>query len=133
MARGAKPWTIGAAYGYGSSTLNNMNLTNAVVSSAVNSGSIYGVYKPSGPSTIRALLGYSSFNGTASRNVAAIGNGSAITANPSANGYTAAINADYLIWLTPPTTKSAAYLNPLLGIAWGGYQQSGIAESCNGA
>jgi uncharacterized protein with beta-barrel porin domain len=129
----AKPWTIGAAYGYGSSTLNTMSLTNAVVSSAVNSGSIYGVYKPSEAWTIRALLGYSNFNGTASRNVAAIGNGTAVTASPSANGYTASINADYLIWLTPPTAKTAAYLKPLLGIAWGGYQQGGFAESSNGA
>jgi uncharacterized protein with beta-barrel porin domain len=129
----AQPWTIGAAYGYGSSTLNTMSLSNAVVSSAVNSGSIYGVYKPSEAWTIRALLGYSNFNGTASRNVAAIGNGSAINASPSANGYTAALNADYLIWLTPPTAKTAAYIKPLLGIAWGGYQQGGFAESSNGA
>jgi uncharacterized protein with beta-barrel porin domain len=129
----AKPWTIGAAYGYGSSYLNNMTLTNALVSSGVNSGSLYAVYKPSEPWTIRGLLGYSNFNATGSRTVAAIGTGSAITASPSANGYTAAINADYLIQLTKPTAKTAAYLKPLLGIAWGGYQQESFSEASSGA
>jgi uncharacterized protein with beta-barrel porin domain len=129
----AKPWTIGAAYGYGSSYLNNMALTNAVVSSGVNSGSLYGVYKPSEPWTIRGLLGYSNFNANGSRNVAYIGTGSAITASPSANGYTAAINADYLIQLSKPTAKTAAFLKPLLGIAWGGYQQGGFSEASSGA
>ena len=129
----AKAWTIGEAYGYGSSNLNNIALTNAVVSSGVNSGSLYGVCKPSQPWTIRGLLGYSNFNATGSRTVAAIGTGSAITASPSANGYTAAINADYLIQLTKPTAKTAAYLKPLLGIAWGGYQQESFSEASSGA
>jgi uncharacterized protein with beta-barrel porin domain len=125
----AERWTIGAAYGYGTSYLNNMALTSAVISSGVNSGSLYGVYKPSEPWTIRGLLGYSNFNATGSRNVAYIGNGSAITGNPTANGYTAAINADYLIQLTKPTAKTPAYLKPLLGIAWGGYQQGSFSEA----
>jgi uncharacterized protein with beta-barrel porin domain len=129
----AKPWTIGAAYGYGTSYLNNMTLTNAVVSSGVNSGSLYGVYKPSEPWTIRGLFGYSNFNTTGSRNVAYIGNGSAITATPPANGYTAAINADYLIQLTKPTAKTAAFIKPLLGIAWGGYQQGSFSEVSSSA
>ena len=96
-------------------------------------GGIYVVYKPSSPLTIRGLLGYSNFNANGSRNVAYIGSGSAITGNTAANGYTVAINADYLIQLTKPTAKTAAYLKPLLGIAWGGYQQGSISEANSGA
>ena len=129
----AKRWTIGAAYGYGSSYLNNMALTNALVSAGVNSGSLYGVYQPSASWTIRGMLGYSNFNASGSRNVAYIGNGLPITATPTANGYTAAINADYLIQVSTPTAKTAAYLKPLLGIAWGGYQQSSFTEASTGA
>ena len=129
----AKRWTIGAAYGYGSSYLNNMALTNALVSSGVNSGSLYGVYKPSASWTVRGLFGYSNFNSSGSRNVAYVGNGSPITATPTANGYTAAINADYLIQLSKPTAKTTAYLKPLLGVAWGGYQQGSFSEVSSGS
>ena len=35
--------------------------------------------------------------------------------------------------MSTPTAKTAAYLKPLLGIAWGGYQQSSFTEASTGA
>jgi autotransporter-associated beta strand protein len=129
----SKKWTVGAAYGYGTAYLNNMALTNAFITSAVNSGSLYGVYKPSDRWNIRGLFGYANFNSSGSRNVAYIGNGSAIQGSPTGNGYTFAINADYLIGLSKASAETQTYLKPIVGIAWGGYQQNAFSESSGGA
>jgi autotransporter-associated beta strand protein len=129
----SKKWTVGASYGYGTSYLNNMTLANAWITSGVNSGSLYGVYKPSDRWNIRGLFGYANFNSSGSRNVAYIGNGSAIQSSPTGNGYTFAINTDYLVNLSKASARTQAYLKPIVGLAWGGYQQSGFSESSGGA
>ena len=129
----SQQWTVGASYGYGTSYLNAMALTNAVITSGVNSGSLYGVYKPSDRWNIRGLFGYANFNSSGNRNVAFIGNGSAIQASPTGNGYTLAINADYLVNLSKASTPTQVYLKPTVGLAWGGYQQNAFSESANGA
>lgn len=125
----APRWTVGAAYGYGTSRLSNMSLSSASVSAGVHSASLYGVYQPSERWNIRGLLGYAFFNGNGNRNVAFLGNGSNIGASPQANGYTAAINADYRITLRSATAKTPVYLKPLVGLAWGGYQQLDFVET----
>ncbi len=125
-------WTLGAAYGYGTSNLSAMAPSNGSVSSKVNSGSLYGVYKPSPAWTVRGFFGYGSFKLDGSRSLSFIGNGSPITANPSANGITLALNADVLIPLTRPNAKTPIYIKPLLGVAWGRYQQSSFLESGSG-
>ncbi len=127
-----KRWTLGAAYGYGTSNLSAMSQSNGSVSSKVNSGSLYGVYKPSPAWTVRGLFGYGGFKLDGSRSLSFIGSGSPITANPSANGITLALNADVLIPLTRPNAKTPVYIKPLLGVAWGSYQQSSFLESDGG-
>jgi uncharacterized protein with beta-barrel porin domain len=129
----SKQWSVGAAYGYGTSNLSNMSLTSANVSSDVNGGALYAVYKPAERWNIKALLGYSNFDVDGSRNVAYIGNGSTINGNTSANGYTAAINASYDIPIKVGKGKLPMLLKPIAGLAWGGYQQSGFTESDGGA
>ncbi len=125
-------WTLGAAYGYGTSNLSAMASSNGSVSSKVNSGSLYGVYKPSAAWTVRGLFGYGSFDLDGKRSLSFIGNGSPIAANPSANGITLALNADVLIPLTRSTARTPIYIKPLLGVAWGRYQQSSFLESDSG-
>ena len=129
----SKNWTVGASYGYGTSYLNSMALANDLVTSVVNSGSLYAVYKPSNRWNIRGLFGYANFNSSGSRNIVSIGNGSPIQGSPTANGYTVAINADYLINLSTASAKTQAYLKPIIGLAWGGYQQNAFSESAGGA
>ncbi|WP_158217097.1 autotransporter domain-containing protein [Synechococcus sp. 8F6] len=129
----SKQWSVGAAYGYGTSNLSNMSLTSANVSSDVNGGALYAVYKPAERWNIKALLGYSSFGIDGSRNVAYIGNGSTINGRTSAIGYTAAINASYDIPIKVGKGKLPMLLKPIAGLAWGGYQQSGFTESDGGA
>ncbi|WP_245552668.1 autotransporter outer membrane beta-barrel domain-containing protein [Cyanobium gracile] len=121
-------WTVGLAYGRGTSSLNNMALTNASVTAGVNSMSFYGVYQPTDRWNVRGLVGYANFKGNGSRLVAFIGNGSAIDAATNANGYNVAINADYRIDLTGPTARTPVTVKPLLGLAWGGYQQLSFGE-----
>lgn len=126
-------WTVGAAYGYGTASLNNLSLTSASVTSKVNSASLYGVYKPSTQWTVRGLVGYANFNSTGSRNVAFVGGGTPAQASPSGNGYTLALNADYLVHLSKPTASTQVFLKPFVGVAWGGYQQSAFTETGAGA
>jgi uncharacterized protein with beta-barrel porin domain len=129
----SKQWSVGAAYGYGTSNLSNMSLTSANVSSDVNGGALYAVYKPAERWNIKALLGYSNFDVDGSRNVAQIGNGSTIKGNTSANGYTAAINASYDIPIKAGKAKLPILLKPFAGLAWGSYEQKGFTESDGGA
>ncbi|MBD2717798.1 autotransporter domain-containing protein [Synechococcus sp. FACHB-909] len=125
----SEQWTIGAAYGYGTSALNNMSLTNAMVSSNVNSASIYGLYKPSRHWSVRGLIGYANYNTTGSRNVAFIGNGTPVQGSLAGDGYTVALNADYLVNLSKPSSRSQVFLKPFVGVAWASYGQSGLTES----
>ncbi len=122
-------WTVGAAYGYGTSALYNMSLTNASVTSNVNSVSVYGMYKPSRQWTVRGLVGYANYNTTGSRNVAFVGNGTTVQGALTGDGYTLAVNADYLIPLSKASSKTQVLLKPFIDAAWGSYGQGGLSES----
>ena len=128
-------WSIGAAYGYGTSNLNGLGPTNAWVNSTVNSGSLYGVYTPTttSPWTFKGLVGYGNYALNGSRQVAVIGTGNAITGSTTANGITAALTAQVAIPLSKPSAAVPVLLKPLLGIAYGNYQQAGFSESGGGA
>ena len=127
-------WRFGAAYGYGNSNLNGLGSTNAWVNATVNSGSLYGVYIPttSSPWTFKGLFGYGNFALNGSRQVAVIGAGSAITGSTTANGLTAALTAEVAIPLTQPSAPVPVLLKPLIGIAYGNYQQAGFSETGGG-
>lgn len=125
----SRQWSFGGSYSYGTSYANNFAASSASVTAGVNSIQLFGNFAASDQWRVRGLLGYSHFNISGSRTIAFIGNGSPLTANPHANGFTAALETDYAIPLTPPSAQMQAVLRPLLGVAWGGYQQSGFSES----
>jgi uncharacterized protein with beta-barrel porin domain len=127
-------WRFGAAYGYGNSNLNGLGSTNAWVNATVNSGSLYGVYVPttSSPWTFKGLLGYGNYALNGSRQVAVIGTGTPITGSTSANGLTAALTAEVAIPLSKPSAPVPVLLKPLIGIAYGNYQQTGFSETGGG-
>jgi uncharacterized protein with beta-barrel porin domain len=125
----SRQWSVGGSYSYGTSYANNFASSGATVTAGVNSINLFGNFAASDQWRVRGLLGYSNFNINGSRSIAFIGNGSSLTSNPNANGFTAAIETDYAIPLTKPSAQTQAYLKPLLGFAWGGYQQSGFSES----
>lgn len=125
----SRQWSFGGSYSYGTSYANNFASSGATVTAGVNSINLFANFAASDQWRVRGLLGYSNFNINGSRSIAFIGNGSSLTANPNANGFTAALETDYAIPLTKPSAQTQAFLKPLLGIAWGGYQQSGFSES----
>jgi hypothetical protein len=127
-------WSFGAAYGYGTSNLNGLGLTNAWVNATVNSGSLYGVYTPttSSPWTFKGLIGYGNYALNGSRRVASIGIGSAITGSTTASGLTAALTAEVAIPLTKSSAPVPVLLKPLFGLAYGNYQQAGFSETGGG-
>jgi autotransporter-associated beta strand protein len=127
----SKQWTLGFAYGYGSSYANNFSGANAFVNSNVNGVSVYSVYRPDQRWAISSLLGYSNFTISGNRTIPGIGNGP-LTGSTSANGVTAAVEATYLLPLTAPTASTQVLAKPLLGLAWGGYQQTGFSETGGG-
>ena len=127
----SKQWTLGFAYGYGSSYANNFSGANAFVNANVNGVSVYSVYRPDQRWAISSLLGYSNFTISGNRTIPGIGNGP-LTGSTSANGVTAAVEATYLLPLTAPTASTQVLAKPLLGLAWGGYQQTGFNETGGG-
>jgi hypothetical protein len=124
----SKQWTIGAAYGYGTAALSNLGAGNNSVNSTVNSGSIYGVYKPDAAWTIKGLLGYGNYNVSGIRRLIAIGNGNSITGNTMANGYTGNLQAEYAVPLSNSGAKVPLLFKPQIGVAYGAYQQYGFSE-----
>ena len=126
-------WTVGAAYGYGSSSLYGMSLTSAGVSSTNNSGAVYGVYKPIERLKLRTAFGYTGFSVEGTRTVSFIGNGQPINGNTSANGYTTSFDAKYDIPINTGSKKDWLVVSPIAGIAWGAYQQKGFEETGGGA
>lgn len=124
----ADRWTVGAAYGHGSAALEDMAPGAGRVDAEVNGGSVYAVYRPSPALSIRGLVGYGRFDIDGSRRVALIGNGTALTANSAADGYSVAFAAEYLLALNPSGARTPIYLTPLLGLAWDAYQQGGFRE-----
>jgi uncharacterized protein YhjY with autotransporter beta-barrel domain len=129
----SKQWTVGAAYGYGSSSLYGMSLTSAGVSSTYNSGAVYGVYKPIERLKLQAAFGYTGFSVEGTRTVSFIGNGQPINGNTSANGYTTSFDAKYDIPINTGSKKDWLVVSPIAGIAWGAYQQKGFEETGGGA
>jgi uncharacterized protein YhjY with autotransporter beta-barrel domain len=125
----SKQWTVGVAYGYGTATLSNLGAGNNSVSSTVNSGTLYGVYEPDVAWTVKGLLGYGNYNLDGIRHLIAVGNGNAITGHTTANGYTAGLQVDHVIPLSQASAKVSVMIKPLLGLAYGAYQQSGFRES----
>jgi len=129
----SKTWTVGLAYGYGTAALSNFGASGNTVSSTIHSGSLYGVYKPTSPWSVKAMLGYGNYSLGGQRNLIAIGNGTPISGNTNANGYTAAVLADYSLTLTKPAAMLPLVLKPMLGLAYGNYQQNGFSESGDAA
>ena len=131
----SKKWAVGAAYGYGTANLGNFNFqdTSAYLNSDINSGNIYGVYRPGKNWKITALAGYSKFNTNGARTYF----GDTANATFSSNGYTGALEASYDIFLGTDLNNRSNKANPvrikpLVGIAWGGNQQSAFSETGNG-
>jgi autotransporter-associated beta strand protein len=122
-------WTVGAAYGYGTAALSSLGAGLNSVTSTLNSASLYGVYKPDSRWSVKTLLGYANATVTGQRNLIAIGNGNLIRGNTSANGYTAAVLADYAIPLSKTSARIPLQLKPQLGLAYGAYQQNGLSET----
>ena len=125
----SKQWSVGLGYGYGTSYANQFASAPASVTSAVNSVNLFADYSASERWRLRGLLGYSRFSINGSRSLNLPGSGSDLTANTTANGLTAAIETDYSLPLTRPADTTQVMLRPLLGLAWGSYQQSGFSEA----
>jgi len=130
----SKKWAVGAAYGYGSTNLSNFNFqdTTASIGSTINSGALYGVYRPDQQQRwkIAGLFGYSGFSYTGSRSYL----GDVATSAYNASGYTGAVQASYDIPLTTDYNNkknplSPVHIKPMLGLAYGSHQQDGFAES----
>lgn len=125
----SKQWSVGISYGYGTSYANSFAQAPATVTAGVNTVNLFANLFASEQWRVRALVGYGNFNVNGSRSIAYIGNGSSLTGSPSGNGFTAAIETDYAIPLTKPGASTQALIKPLLGFAWGSYQQSAFTES----
>ena len=127
----APAWTIGAAYGYGSANLGNLGVAANSVHSVVNSGSLYGVYKPATNWSIKGLFAYSNFNIDGQRNSPFLGNGRPITGNATGQGYTAGVRAEMNLPLSAAGSSLPLTLKPMLGLAYGAYQQGSFNEGGN--
>lgn len=128
----SKQWAVGAAYGYGSTNLSNFNFqdTSATIGSTINSGALYGVYRPDRQQRwkIAGLLGYSGFSYTGSRSYL----GDAASSAYNASGYTGALQASYDIPLSTDyngekNRLSPVRIKPMLGLAYGSQQQDGFS------
>lgn len=126
--RPSQRWSFGVAYGYGTSDLDNMSMTNARVESDVHSGSVYGTFQPTSQWRISGLVGYANFDVNARRSALFIANDGAAVASPSADGYTVALNADYLVNLSNSSASTRTVLKPFAGLAWGAYDQGAFTE-----
>jgi uncharacterized protein with beta-barrel porin domain len=127
----APAWTIGAAYGYGTSNLSNLGEAANSVHSVVNSGSLYGVYKPANHWTIKGLFAYSNFNIDGQRNTPYLGNGNPITGNATGQGFTTGLRAEMNLPLGSATSSLPLSLKPMVGLAYGAYQQGSFNEAGN--
>lgn len=126
----SRQWTLGLAYGYGTSDANDFSATSASVTADVNSFSIYSLYRPDQRWSFSGLLGYSNFSLNGNRSITGLS--PALAGSTSANGVTAALEASYLLPLSDPKAATQVLAKPLLGLAWGSYHQSGFTESGGG-
>jgi len=127
----APAWTIGAAYGHGSANLSNLGLAENSVHAIVNSGALYSVYQPNNDLAIKGLFAYSNFNVDGDRNTPYLGNGSTVSGTATGQGYTTAIQAELALPLNAASSRVPLTLKPMLGIAYGAYQQQSFDESGN--
>jgi autotransporter-associated beta strand protein len=127
----APAWTIGAAYGYGTSNLSNLGEAANSVHSVVNSGSLYGVYKPASNWSIKGLFAYSNFNIDGQRNTPYLGNGNPITGNATGQGFTTGLRAEMNLPLGSATSSLPLSLKPMVGLSYGAYQQGSFNEAGN--
>ena len=130
----SEQWAVGAAYGYGSTNLSNFNFqdTSANIGSTINSGTLYGVYRPDRQQRwkIAGLFGYSGFSYTGSRSYL----GDTATSAYNASGFTGALQASYDVPLTTDYNNRAnplspVHIKPMLGLAYGSHQQDSFSES----
>ena len=127
----AKPWAIGAAYGFGTANLSNFNFqeTSAKLSSNINSVNAYGIYQPDEHWKIAAITGYSNFSHSGNRTFL----GETANAQFSSSGYTAGLQASYEFQLKQGSKANPKpnpiRIRPLLSLAWAGNDQAGFTET----
>ncbi len=128
--------TLGAAFGHGTSNLNQMSINSSSVSSKIKGGAIYSVYKPSiglqpsspGKTKVIGLIGYNHFDIDGTRAAppsGLIANPTNFSADYEANGVTAALQIEHIF----TKVSNDGYLKPLIGIAYSQYDQQGFTES----
>jgi outer membrane autotransporter protein len=126
----SRQWSIGAAFGYGQANLYNYQYASAAINSDTYSGSLWGLYRPSKPWKFTGLIGYTSFQYNAYRNINFGGIDRIATANWSGNGFTTALQAVYdWILSANKADRNAVRLKPTTYVAYSRYNQGGISES----
>ena len=123
----SKQWSFGAAYGYGTSSLYNFSLGYANINGQVNSGSIYGVYRPSVPLKISALFNYSGFNFQGSR--VEYVNNSLASSTFGANGFSSALQVSYDIPLNNKSSQNVLHIIPNAGLFLNSFKQNAFNET----
>lgn len=125
-------WSLGIAYGYGTTNLSNYTLDYVNITGNVNSGSIYGVYAPNSQWKILALFDYSNFSYKGSRLVN-ISNPeyspSMASSSFGANGYSLVLKSTYDIALATKVSPALLHIVPVVGIAFNSMNQNGFTET----
>lgn len=129
-ARPSEEWTVGVAYGYGTTTLSNLGEWNNRVNSAVNSASVYGVYRSADSAwTLKTLAGYGHFDLDSIRRTVAQDDAGAARGQATANGYTFITQLERSILLTKADAKAPVRFAPRISLAYGAYQQNALKET----
>jgi len=127
-----KNWSLGLAYGYGTTNLSNYTLDSVNITGNVNSGSIYGVYKPNSQWKISALFDYSNFNYQGSRYIN-INNpdytASVASSNFGASGYSGVVKATYDIALATKSSPATLHIIPIAALGFNSINQNGFTET----
>lgn len=125
----APAWTIGEAYGYGSANLSNLGVANSSVHSVMNTGTLYGVYKPSSNWAIKGMAAYSNFALDGERTTPYLGNGNTITGATTGQGYTTGIRVERILPLNAANSAIPLTIKPMFGLAYSAYQQQSFSET----
>ena len=127
-----KKWSLGIAYGYGTTNLSNYTLDLVNIKGNVNSGIIYGVYRPTNQWKISALFNYSGFSDQGSRLIN-INNDlyspSIASSNFAATGYSGVIKATYDISLATKSSPAYLHIIPVAEIAFNSINQNNFSET----
>ena len=127
----APAWTLGAAYGYGTANLSNLGVANSSVHSIVNTGTLYGAYTPNADWSLKGMVAYSTFALDGERSTPYLGNGNPITGGTTGQGYTTGIRVERNLPLNPASSAIPLTLKPMVGLAYGAYQQKSFSEGGN--